>query len=490
MLYLWRLLPDGVGVGADTVIYYAAAENLLKGAGLTMPFSSTFAGAAGELMTHFPPFYPVLLALLGSLFADVAAAAWLLSIALFGAMIVAVGSIMHFYCPHQPWIAFLAALLTLSSAAIIRLHTVALSEPLFILCWLLGFFLLARYLSERRTGFLLAAGLLLALSFLTRFSGLAFIATAGLWLLYRRRWQTAVFITVISILPMVGWLVYGSLAGNATNRAWSLHWLSSHHIWQGVYTMSAWFAPDILPFPLRLVVWLTLLAGLAWFILKRQLSQVSFNGQIPDFFKLLLLTIPIYLAQIVLSISFLDVQVRLSPRILSPVYLAALLSFLYGVSVWWPEASRTGQRVVTAVGAVICLAYFTGAIYTFIDIQQHGEHYTSREWQRSETLAYLQTIDGRTPLVSNGPDLIYFYTGLPLEDIPAEFKDTSLLPNTQFEEEMAQLAKQLQRGTQLVYLDHMEWRWFLPNQDKLTAYFPLRAVYQFEDGTIYAWDGE
>ena len=55
---------------------------------------------------------------------------------------------------------------------------------------------------------------------------------------------------------------------------------------------------------------------------------------------------------------------------------------------------------------------------------------------------------------------------------------------------MAQLAQTLQTGTQLVYLENMAWRWFLPNQDELTAYLPLRVVQQFEDGTIYIWDGE
>jgi hypothetical protein len=267
---------------------------------------------------------------------------------------------------------------------------------------------------------------------------------------------------------MAAWLVYGSVVGSATNRIISVHWLASHHLWQGLYAVSAWVSPDILPPLFRLVVWLVLLVGLAWLILKRQFAPKNKQTNLPDFFKLLLLGIVIYCTQIVLSISFLDVQVRLSPRILSPVYLSLMMTLLYGVSGWWPTATVNGRRVLMAVGGVMCLAYLSSALYTFSDIRQLGEHYTSVAWHDSETIAYLQTVDGRTPYVTNGPDFIYYYTGLPVTDIPAEYQDTSLLPNEHYEEEMALLAKEKQAGSQLVYFHDMQWRWFLPTQKTLS----------------------
>lgn len=490
ILYLWFMLPNDVGVGADTVIYYAAAQSLLDGHGLTMPFSSTFAGSKDELMTHFPPFYSIILASLGWITGSVATGAWLLSVLAFGVLVFLVGFIMQTYCPNQPWIAILAAFLTLTSGAIIRLHTVALSEPVFILCWLSGLFLLDRHLSNSRRRFWLLSAILLGASFLTRFSGLAFIGTACLWLLYRRGWKTAVPFGILAILPMGAWMLYSSIMGSATNRSIAVHWISAHHFWQGVYTIAAWFSPDILPQTLRVVVWVCLLVCFAWLILKRQLMQTRSRQPVPDFFKLLLISIATYTTQIVLSISFLDVQVRLSPRILSPVFLCVMMTLLYGISVWWPSGSQSGRRVMMAVFVVLCLAYLTSAVFTFSDIQQNGEHYTSVDWRDSETVAYLQTVDGRTPYVTNGPDVIYYYTGLPIEDIPAQFHDTSLLPNEQYEMQMVELAEQLKTGTQLVYFHNMQWRWFLPSHDTVTSTLPLRPVQQFDDGTIYIWDGE
>ncbi len=489
-LYLLILLPDYIGVGADTVIYYAAAQNLLDGQGLTLPFTSTFAGGQGELMTHFPPLYPVALAFLGYFTGGAPQAAWLLSVGLFAANVLLVGLIMQFYVPKPAWIPVLAALFMLLSPAVIRLHTVALSEPLFILFWLVGFFLLDRYLNNESQWYFGASALLSGLTFLTRYPGIAAIGAACLWLAYRRGWKTAVTYGVLSASPMIVWLGCAQLQGIGTNREIAVHWISSHHLWQGVYTISAWLAPRSLPVAAQLLIWLILLGGIGRLVYRREFSRIKTGQTSPDFFRLLWLFTGVYLAVIIFSISFLDVQVRLSPRILAPVYIALLLILLYAVSLWQPQVGRTARQVGKIMGVTLLLAYAAGAVYTFMDIRQNGEHYTGVQWQNSATIRWLQEqeADGRTPIISNGPDIIYLKTGLPAAAIPARYVNTSLRPSENYGREIAQMEKEMAAGAQLVYFNDMAWRWFLPTEEELTTALPLRPVRRFADGAVYALD--
>ncbi|MCL4262985.1 MAG: glycosyltransferase family 39 protein [Anaerolineae bacterium] len=495
-LYLYLLLPERIGVGADTVIFYGAAQNLQQGQGLTLSFDSTFAGDKGELMTHFPPLFPALLAGMAVLVGDVESAAWIWSITAFSLLILVVGLLVRFYCPHTFWPPVLAAFFTLSAATTIRLYTVTHSESLFLLLWLGSFFVLDRY-GQRpyRTIFVLSA-LLAGLTFLTRYSGIAFIITGSLWLLIRRGWKTAggwftaVTYGFLSLLPMLLWLLYASQSGNATNRDLTVHWIADYHLWQGIYTISAWSAPDNIPLALRLLVWLILVVALGWLILRHHFSQIHFPAAVPDFFKLLALNLAVYLAFIVFSISFMDIQIRLTERILSPAYLSLLLLGAYGMTVWWAQATLTARRAIALVGSALCLAYLVSMVATFADIRQNGEHYTGVDWRDSETLAYLRGSDGSTTYLSNGPDIIYYHTGLPVLAVPAQYHDTSMLPNQAYEAELQTMAAKLANGAQLILLQDMAWRWFLPDEPTLVNALPLRPVHHFADGTIYVWDGE
>jgi hypothetical protein len=234
--------------------------------------------------------------------------------------------------PTPLWPPLLAAFFTLAAATTIRLYTVAHSESLFLPLWLGSFFLLDRY-GERPSP---SSLLLAALTALTRYAGVAFILSGAAWLLLRRggesrpgRYAAGVFaagvFAALSLLPLVLWLLAAGQAGGAGNREIAVHWVAQHHLWQALYTLSAWTAPDNLPLLARLLLWLLLVIVLIGLILRRQFAQLQVPRRIPGFFSLLGLNIIVYLAFLLFSISFLDVQIRLTERILAPVYLSLLL---------------------------------------------------------------------------------------------------------------------------------------------------------------------
>ena len=65
----WSVLfttPWGTGTGWDQAMYIGAARDLLAGKGLTVAWSMD----AGRPLTHYPPLFPAMLALLGMSGAD------------------------------------------------------------------------------------------------------------------------------------------------------------------------------------------------------------------------------------------------------------------------------------------------------------------------------------------------------------------------------------------------------------------------------------
>lgn len=114
-LYSTRL---GIGLSFDPVVYLTVAGNLLKGRGLTQ---------AGQTLSHFPPLYPLLLALSGGLAGDLDLGARLLNALLWGANTFVSGLIVRRLTAGRLWPALLAALLMALSPAMFEIHASALS---------------------------------------------------------------------------------------------------------------------------------------------------------------------------------------------------------------------------------------------------------------------------------------------------------------------------------------------------------------------------
>ena len=119
----------GIGVTPDSTVYLEAARNLLNGRGLIA------LAADGELrpMTHYPPLYSSLLALIGLGHVSIAGAARWLQAILFGANVLLVGLVIARSARNSFWLPMVGALLMLTAPDVVAIHTLALTEPLFIL---------------------------------------------------------------------------------------------------------------------------------------------------------------------------------------------------------------------------------------------------------------------------------------------------------------------------------------------------------------------
>ena len=162
---------------------------------------------------HFPPLFPVVLALLGFLSQDahwlklipvIFTAAWCWALT---ALLRRIGA--------STWAAFLIAATTLAAPAVVDAGTTLSADPLFAL-------LVASALVALLDGRMELAGLLAGLSAGTRMPGVALIAASMAILVCGRRLKDAIRFAVSSMLvgaPMVGWTLSHSSGHYST---WSI----------------------------------------------------------------------------------------------------------------------------------------------------------------------------------------------------------------------------------------------------------------------------
>ena len=128
----------GVGISPDSTAYVDCATNLLAGRGLTIHTGIDEL----EPLTHFPPLFPALLALVGSLGFDPSSVARWLNLVLFAINIVLVGLVITASTERPIWASALGSYFVMTSTATLHIHSMAWTEPLFVLSCVLGLFLL------------------------------------------------------------------------------------------------------------------------------------------------------------------------------------------------------------------------------------------------------------------------------------------------------------------------------------------------------------
>ncbi len=169
----------GIGVSPDSILYISGARALLAGQG----FSLQSPGGEYAPITHFPPLYSGILAVVGLTGVEVGLAARLINALIFAACVFIVGYLMYRWSDESvKWIPLIAVVLLLASWVSLEIHLMAWSEPLYILLGLLSLAVLGRDLEFPETRLLLIAAILAGLAFLTRYAGAALVATGMLGL--------------------------------------------------------------------------------------------------------------------------------------------------------------------------------------------------------------------------------------------------------------------------------------------------------------------
>ena len=339
-----KATPEGLGLSDDSIGYIAGARSMLAGQG----YREAWLASNGPV-THFPPGFSSVLAFVGWFGLDPLRGARLVNTLLFGLNTLLLGILGWRMTKSLPAGLVLAALFV-SNDSMLQVHAVAMSEPLFIFLSLLSFWAFDLYF-ERDTHWLwlVACGILVGWAYLTRYSGLALVATFIVALaILRDSWRrrlAGIGIFLAGALPwMIGWGLRNELvAGNATNRELLYHPITSSNFDTALYNVSTFLMPveewrrSLIKIPgffegavaliLGTVLMWILVRGVKRFLRPQQTPRPEILSFINGLYVFG------YLAAIFASMSFFDASTKFKLRILAPVYVS-LLILLVALGMW------------------------------------------------------------------------------------------------------------------------------------------------------------
>lgn len=488
---------EGIGVSPDSVAYIASARSLLEGEGLSIP------NGIGEPtpMTHFGPLYPTLLATFGFLGLDVVEGARFLSAVFLGTLLLGVTGLVYFAAPKGSIGFFLAPLLIVASEDILEVHRYAFSEPLYFVLTALGLFLFVRFLKTNSKWALIAFLGILGLAGLTRYAGLAAIPTIffGILLFGQSPWKREVprslFVSLLTGLPLALWFLRNWIvSGNPTDRGFAFHPITLERIRSGLETVSDWILPGRVAGTSReffAAIFLAIVFVSLIYILVR--TRRGFTSGIESNRELTLPTVAgLYIlcntAMLVLTISFIDAQLSLTPRTLSPIYVFGVIAFF---SVFPLSFKREAWLLpgIATVGILFVLAFNGVHALKYVSRAHDGSMmmYAGEGWQEAEIIQQVRDLPKGVTIYSNGDDAMYFAASKPAARLPQKVdpftSEVDMMYQSNLDHMRAILAD---RNGLIVYFYGITWRGYLPTKEELEAVLPLVVMWSGEQGVIYS----
>jgi hypothetical protein len=489
MIALDYATPWGIGITADSVTYFEVARNLLNLKGFTV--------AAGTPLTHYPPMYPLLLAIVGSVGNNLLSAARWLEIALFGSNIFLIGLAVRYCTPNSLITPLFGSLMMASSLSMFAIHGMAWSEATFILFGFGGLFFLSLYIRGGGRTVFLVSSICVGFACMTRYAGVSLVFTGllGILLLSKKDFVKRLIDIVVwgacSSFLTVLWVIRNRLATETmTNRQIVFHPIGTEHLQTAAGTMSQWlFYTYKIPVAIGAFV---LVAGLfiVAYILFHEKEQETETGLL-CFSRLTLLFAFVYGITLVFSISFVDAHTPLNNRILSPVYVAGLVASLSVVFFFSHKAPLLKKLVISLIcGMIICCQAYM--VKPLVDVwRKEGVMFSSRQWAISPILNFVKKMPRDTIIYTNGPDALSLFDDRNTSLIPAIMDPVTRRQNNQFKSQVDQMREELARKNGVVvYFDLVFWRWYLPRKEDLAQYLHLDFLYRGTDGTVYCLSSE
>jgi hypothetical protein len=482
----------GVGLSPDSVVYIGAARSLLAGAGFSLPGESSLFSP----VTHYPPLYSTLLAVIGFMGADPLDGAIWLNVIVFGVNIFCSGLLL-FAALGSLQLAVLGSFFTLTAFPLVQVHTMAWSEPSFILFELLSILLLLAYLKNPSKRNLVLASTVAGLPLLCRYAGFSLIASGVLAILFlgdgeqRSKLKNALIFAGIGILPTVFWATRNWHAGgDPVNRTVSFHPIGLEQMFDAPAVLAGWFSLSwIAGFDARVLL------GLGFIITGFVLSYSSLRKaesidlrQIDTIAIVTAFVVVSYMAMLVLSLAFLDAQIPVDSRTLSPIYVPAII-FLIALSIRFVfvTSSRSKARLLVSTYLSLLLAAQLQVSVNWLRFNhQNGIGYAGREWRESRTLNRVKAVSSSTVLFSNAPDVLFTLLNKRAVMVPRKIQPDTKLPNQHYPSQISELRRRLKQDSGLlVYFDRVAWRWYLPAAEELERTLGLDELARENDGVIY-----
>ena len=495
ILLLRYVTPFGLGLFNDSDAYIGGAQNILAGHGYTRMAGD----GAYKPVTNNPPMYPFILmpALLAGL--QPLRAAWWVAAVFFAANIVLVGFMVR-RITGSAVLGIVGAVLFPISQTFLYIHTLALSEPVFLFNYLLSLFFLANYFQNDRKGWLVLAGVTASFTYLARYVGVSLYGTAILALLvFNSDWKkrlNGILLFLAGGLPAVAvWTVRNFLAsGNAANRTILYHPIPTQKILDGLHNFWLWLLPErfgfvdkLLPFwdIVFFVLLLGLVAGIVWGILFIHHNSIRAGNSSVRLILIVAMQAVLFLATLVFTLTFLDASPIFEPRIIMPFLICvfflifAFLAWLWQQKVWLAKAATVFLILALAASFIEDTKGFVH------DLHLAGQGYAASSWVNSDTMQAVRELP-HVLIYSNKIMAISLLTDRTAFILPSPTNPATVTYRTDYASEVNRVRQQvLAQKAVMVIFDYRnlddpfadQWR------HDLTDGIPL--IKEYGDGAIF-----
>jgi hypothetical protein len=419
--------PPGPGLDPDSMSYVGAAESLARHHALRIPAGSWSDADSTAALGHFPPGFPLAIALpvmLGAppvqaargveaaaAFATVALAAWLVGTA------AGAGA------------GLLAGAVFLVTPSFAFDHWQVVSEPL---CIALLVATLVLMVTSRRPW---TYGLAAAAAGMVRYAAFASTGAVAVWAYgvsggRAERLRRAAVAAAPSILAQsVWWLRTAAEKGEVRHFGLRGAWGPTLRELGG--TLGTWLAPSVpsawLAAPVAAAV-----GAFALFVIVRAARADEAAATEPAVTPRRVvgaaaLLMAVYAALVLFSRLFVDLTIPLDLRLLSPFIVLAQVGAVTAFGAAW-RGWRRGVRVTAALVWTLWLAGSAHASVVAVrDALDGGWGYAGDEWRTSRLGEYLRTEARAAAIFSNNTATAYFVTGRPSRDVPGSLDQDSVV---------------------------------------------------------------
>ena len=421
--------PMGMGLINDSTAYIAGARSILQGTG----YSEIWLATGTEPIIHYPPLLSSILALIGLAGIDPMRGIRALNIFLYGSNIWLMG-ILGWKMTGFKFAGLLLAFYFALDRVLLEIHAYAISEPLFIFFLTACIILISLHIEKRSTGLLVLAGVVTGMALLTRYVGLALLATSALALfVLHRDWSkrfTSLGIYLACAFPwFFAWVARNRLlTGMETNRGFGWHPPSVDNLQSGVQSLANWLLPintAAVEFPLPTLllslVAIGLVCWIVYFGLRYLLKPVVTPPPNPFLFFSVAFTL-IYASSLIASLSFFDSTTKLQDRILSPMYATFMMLIVGSLGLAVKRAGfirfRDRHQMATqlVLGGIICsLLFLSGNNYyqKIEKLTRDGQGYASARYQKAAVANFLRQLPADVKIYTNSPPAVYSSTERP-----------------------------------------------------------------------------
>ncbi|HTP01955.1 MAG TPA: phospholipid carrier-dependent glycosyltransferase [Anaerolineales bacterium] len=452
-----RATPEGLGLSDDSIGYIAGARSMLAGQG----YREAWLASNGPV-THFPPAFSSVLAFVGLFGLDPLRGARFLNASLFGLNIALMGILGWRMTKSLAAGLGLAALFLLSNQ-LLRVHAVAMSEPLFIFLSLLAFWMFDLFVErDEHWLWLLACGIATGMAYLTRYAGLALLATFLVALLFLhktwRRQLTSVGILLLGAAPWaIGWALRNeAVGGSATNRILIWHPITAANFETALYNVSTFLMPvevwrrELFKTPAIFVVLMLVALGaaLAWTLtlVRRLLRRPPETADAKPLRTGIAFTNGLYvfgyLAAIFASMSYFDASTKFKVRILAPIYVSLLILFVLFAQWLWGRR----REAVIALAVIIFALFAYGEASALSELRKGGQGYASFQWYDSKTMAFLRALPPSVQIYTNEPGAVYLYVRRGAYVLPDRVDPVTAEPRPGFDRGVAEMQAEIKAG--------------------------------------------